>query len=293
MFNVSLGVMAYNEEGNIGRLLTAILGQKLTQARLVEIIVVASGCTDRTEDIVEGFCKEDSRIRLIREAERKGKASAINLFLREAADEILVLESADTLPEEDTIDRLVTPFVDHEIGMTGARPIPINDDRTFIGFAVQLLWRLHHHIALIQPKLGELVAFRSFVREIPADSAVDEASIESIVRKAGYRLHYVPEAVVRNKGPETVRDFVKQRRRIAAGHLHLLRGQGHRVSTLSGWTILRALVREQVWGVKEMLWTIGVIGLEVLSRFLGWWDFCVRRKNPYIWEVAVSTKRLH
>lgn len=49
MFNLSVGIMAYNEEANIGRLLGSVLGQRFTHGYLKEIIVVASGCTDRTE----------------------------------------------------------------------------------------------------------------------------------------------------------------------------------------------------------------------------------------------------
>ena len=48
------------------------------------------------------------------------------------------------------------------------------------------------------------------------------------MKEAGYEIRYVPEAVVHNKGPETVGDFIRQRRRIAAGHLHLLKSQGYR-----------------------------------------------------------------
>ena len=57
MFNLSIGIMAYNEEANIGRLLQSLLNQILTHGYLSEIIVVASGCTDRTEDIVRHYMK--------------------------------------------------------------------------------------------------------------------------------------------------------------------------------------------------------------------------------------------
>jgi len=43
MQKVSIGIMAYNEEANIGRLLEAVLNQKLIYGYLNEIIVVASG----------------------------------------------------------------------------------------------------------------------------------------------------------------------------------------------------------------------------------------------------------
>jgi len=292
MFSLSLGIMAYNEEANIGRLLQSVLNQRFTGCFLKEIYVVVSGCTDRTEDIVGEFIKQDKRIKLLVQIQREGKASAINLFLSKASGDIFILESGDTVPEEGTLDKLVVPFGDPNIGMTGAHPIPVNSKDSFIGFTVNLMWSLHHKIALMTPKLGELVAFRSLVREIPKDTAVDEASIEAIIRDRGYELCYVSDAFVKNKGPENIRDFIKQRRRIAAGHKHLLREQKHEVSTSDPRNILRLLIQEHSWNLKDTVWTIGAICLEMIGRALGSYDFFVRKKNPYVWDIASSTKRL-
>lgn len=291
MFDLSIGIMAYNEEANIGRLLRSLLDQKFTHGYLKEIFVVASGCTDRTEDIVRNFMEQDKQIKLLIQPQREGKASAINLFLSKASGDIFILESGDTIPEEGALDNLVTPFGDSNIGMTGARPIPVNPKGTFIGFCVNLMWSLHHKIALTSPKLGELVAFRNFVRKIPGDTAVDEASIEAIVREASYELHYVSDAIVRNKGPENVKDFIKQRRRIAAGHKYLSHEQKYQVSTTNPMKILSILLKEHTWNLKNTLWTLGAILLEMTGRILGNYDFYIKKRNPYIWDIAASTKR--
>ena len=283
--------MAYNEEANIARLLGSLLRQELVHARLKEIFVVASGCTDRTEAIVRDFMKDDPRIRLITQDRRKGKASAINLFLSAASGDICVLESADTVPEQGTLDKLVAPFEISSVGMTGARPVPVNSAGNFIGYTVNLMWSLHHRISLVTPKLGEFVAFRSFVREIPDDTAVDEACIEAIVTEAGHELCYVSDAVVRNKGPENIRDFIRQRRRIAAGHEHLLREQKYQVSTLNSGKILKILIQEQSWNLRDTIWTMGAVLLEATARALGSFDFHIRKKVPFIWDVSLSTKR--
>jgi cellulose synthase/poly-beta-1,6-N-acetylglucosamine synthase-like glycosyltransferase len=291
MLNLSIGIMAYNEEANIGRLFRSVLGERFTHSYLKEIFVVASGCTDRTEEIVRDFMKNDKRIILLIQEQREGKASAINLFLSKASGDILILESGDTVPEEGTLDKLVAPFEDPNIGMTGAHPIPVNSNSTFVGFTVHFMWSLHHKIALMTPKLGELVAFRNFVRDIPSDTAVDEASIEAIVRQAGYELRYVSDAIVINKGPENIKDFIKQRRRIAAGHKHLLREQEYEVSTFDPKKILRILIQEHSWNFRHTVWTPGAIALEIIGRILGYYDFYIRKKNPFIWDTASSTKR--
>ena len=291
MFELSIGIMAYNEEANIGRLLSAITVQKLIRDRLKEIFVVASGCTDRTVEIVKECAKKDNRLKLLVQPQREGKASAINLFLEQAKGDIIILESGDTVPEPETFRLLVEPFNDPSVGMTGAHPVPVNQKNTFIGFVVNLMWSLHHTIALGTPKLGELVAFRNVVRRIPRDTAVDEASIEAIIRDLGYTLRYVPGAAVHNKGPENIRDIIKQRRRIAAGHKHLMQEHEYEVSTFSPKKIFRALLQVHSWGFRDTLWTVGAIGLEIIGRILGYYDFYVRKRNPYIWDIASSTKK--
>ena len=286
----SIGVMAYNEEANIGRVLQALLDQQTSNCIIEEIIVVASGCTDRTEDIVREFSAKDDRIKLLSQRRREGKASAVNLFIQAARCDILVSVGADTVPEPMTIQRLVEPFSDPEVGMTGGHPIPVNDPTTFMGFAAHLLWGLHHQVALRQPKLGEITAYRRVFNRIPFSSAVDEANMEPLIRGQGYQLRYVPEAIVRNRGPETVADFLKQRRRIHAGHLKMRHEQGYSVSTMSGKTVLGALLRGWRWDWRYFAWTPFVIGLEVYGRLLGSIDYRFKKRDHAVWEVASSTK---
>ena len=84
----SVGIMAYNEEANIARTLEAILEQSGPSIRLHEIIVVASGCTDRTISVVSAMALREPRIHLCVQEKREGKASAINLFLKQATSPI-------------------------------------------------------------------------------------------------------------------------------------------------------------------------------------------------------------
>jgi cellulose synthase/poly-beta-1,6-N-acetylglucosamine synthase-like glycosyltransferase len=286
----SVGVMAYNEEANIGRCLQGLIDQETCNCSIKEIIVVASGCTDNTVPIVQEFCAQNEKIRLLVQEEREGKASAINLFLSDIDSEIVILESADTVPDSKTIERLIEPFAYPEIGMTGGHPIPVNDPNTFMGFIVHTLWELHHQIALQQPKLGELTAFRRVFHRIPFDSAVDEANIEPLIVGQGYELQYVPEAIVYNRGPETISDFIRQRRRIYAGHLGIRRKQGYSVSTMSSIRILKVLLRNWRWEWRYIFFTPAVIGLEAYGRFLAWIDFRFKKRDHSIWDIAVTTK---
>lgn len=288
----SLGVMAVNEAANMGNCLSSLLNQRLTHTAIEEIIVVVSGSTDGTAAIVEEFSRRDARIQLIQQAKREGKASAVNLFLRHSQYPVAVLVGADTILHPDTLEHLVSPFLDPEVGMTGGHPIPTNDPNSFMGFAAHLLWGLHHQLAMKHPKLGELIAFRRIFERIPAYSAVDEASIETLVCGQAYEMRYVPDALVYNRGPATVTDFLKQRRRIHAGHIRLKQIQGYHVATMSGARILTTLLASPEWHWRWFALTPLIVALEVWGRCLGWYDVKFADRSHTVWEMAATTKKV-
>ena len=286
----SVGIMAYNEEANIAEAIGTILGQEVASHHIAELIVVASGCEDRTGAIVTDIARDDARVRLIEQQRREGKASAINLFISAARSPVLLMVSADVLVKEGTIDALLRHFEDPSVGMVGGHPIPVNGETTFLGHAVHLQWRLHDRIARQSPKLGEIVAFRNVVPGIPLDSAVDEISIQALITQLGYTLAYEPEAIVYNRGPTTVGDFLRQRRRIYAGHLRVRDQQGYSASTMSSTRVLRALWGSGSWATPRALaWSVGTVGLEITARGLGHYDW-VRRRPQHVWDVSATTK---
>jgi biofilm PGA synthesis N-glycosyltransferase PgaC len=290
----SIGIMAYNEEANIGRTIHAVLQQQGPSMRIEEVIVVASGCTDRTVPIVTDIALQEPRVRLCVQEKREGKASAINLFLKQAISPVVVLIGADVIPEVSALEYLCAPLKEPKIGMVGGRPVPVNDPATFMGHAVHLLWRLHDRLARIHPKLGEVIAFRNVISGIPTDSPVDEISIQALISQLGYQLIYEPASIVYNKGPLTIRDFLKQRRRIHAGHLQTRDRQNYEASTMKASPIIFQLLTCHDFTMstpKQVLWTLATVMLEGYARLQGTLDY--HRKHAYhIWEMVDSTKDL-
>jgi Glycosyl transferase family 2 len=288
----SVGVMAYNEEANIARALDSILRQKLTGKQVREVIVVASGCQDRTAGIVADIADREPRVRLIEQERREGKASAINLFINQAKCPVLVMVSADVLVEDAAFDILLRHFDDPAVGMVGGHPVPVNGSGTFLGHAVHLQWRLHDRIARHSPKLGEMVAFRNVVPSIPLDTAVDELSIQALVTQLGFRLVYEPRAVVYNRGPSTVQDFLRQRRRIYAGHLRIREQQSYSASTMSAWRAGYALLGSESFSTpRAAMWSLGTMGLEASARAMGLYDVVSGRRSHHVWEMCDTTKQ--
>jgi len=290
---VSVGIPASNEQNNISKVLTALLNQNTNKIAITEIIVVSSGSRDGTDAIVSDFSQKQPKIRLIKQSIREGKASAINEFLKVAHNQIVVLESADTIPLDHTIERLCLPFEDLNVGMTGAHPIPINGANSFMGYVTQLQWDLHNRIAVRRSKCGELVAFRKLFKEMPKDTAVDEAWIEYEIIKRKYNIVYVDDAFVFNKGPESVTDFLRQRRRINCGHIDLTRRTAFKVSTTSFFTLLPALV--EVFpskSLKKSFFLLNAFALEAICKMLGFYDYYKNKDQHLVWEISKTTKNL-
>ena len=286
----SVGIIAHNEEQNISSLLKAMLEQHLHQVEIADIIVVASGCTDDTIPIIEEYQQCDSRIKLLVQPCREGKTSAINLFLQAAQEDICVQESADTLPHEDAVEHLVRMFADPSIGMTGAHKLPVDTPDHMAQVFTHLRLRMEHQLCMDIPRLGEMIAYRKVFDHIPTDVAMDEAFVEALVVQRGLQVVYAPDAIVYNTGPTTVNDWVKQRRRNHAGHLHLKHKYGYAVSSIQNTRVIRVAFNE-VWGVTRLLGILAMLAvLEGWSRLLGWYDFAIRKDRHMVWDMAYTQK---
>lgn len=288
--SVAICIPAFNEEKNIRRILSALLVQKTDRVYINKIVVVSSASIDTTEEIVREFCQRDYRVRLIIEKERNGKAAAINSFLKIADEEIIVLESADTVPKFDTIEKLCLPLItDEKIGLTGGAPIPVDDKNTFLGYIIHAWWWFHRNI----PRFGEIIAYRNVLKNISPTTAVDEAYIQAKIVQKGYKCVLIDTAVVYNKGAENIKDIIKQRRRVFNGHARLFEEEGVKIDNMTKSSIWLLLFVYRFNNLKELVWFLGGIGIEIYARFLGFYDMKFTNENPFIWKIAKSTKNVN
>lgn len=283
---ITVAICAYNEEKNLPTLINQILSQSI---RVNEIIVVSSGSTDNTDKIVKTFAKKDKRIKLIRESTRKGKVSAVRLAISNSTGDIILLCSADVQLKKETFKELVKKFT-NQIGMVGSHPIPTNNPNTFVGFYAHLLWKLHHEISLRKPKCGELIAFRNSGCSIPPDVPIDEAYLESKFVSDGYGIAYAPKAIVYNHGPDTIAEFIKQRRRIHSQHFFIKKHMGYSVSTADLMLIGQMLMNEAIANPISFPFIVGAVLIEGFSFALGAYDFYIQKNAHPIWDVTPTTK---
>ncbi|MEA2843818.1 MAG: poly-beta,6-N-acetyl-D-glucosamine synthase [Actinomycetota bacterium] len=283
-------IPTHNDGANIATLLERLL----EEPGVGEVVVVASGCDDDTVPIISEVAAGDPRVQLYVEPERSGKASAVNFGIACMSLPFIVVVSGDVLPEPGAIGLVVEALGRPGVGLAGGRPMPVNPEETAVGYACHLLWRLHHRLALHQPKLGEMIALRAeAVVSLPRTS-VDEACFQALLESQGWTAVYVPEAIVANRGPGTVADFVKQRRQIHTGHLWLRRGQHYSVPSLHLGLLVTELWRDLVaerhrLRPRPLAFTAGAVALEAGARLLARFDYLRGRENV-VWAMVTSTK---
>jgi glycosyltransferase involved in cell wall biosynthesis len=290
--SVDVGITVYNEERNITNLLKSLSAQELEDVVIDKIVVVSSGSTDRTNELVLDHRKKDNRVCLITQDKRLGKPSAINEFLKISEKEVVVVSSGDIIFDDRTVEHLIVPFQDKTVGLTSVFPVPVNKNDGLMGFAAKMHWKMHN----ILNRHGESIAFRkNLLGALPVTVVADEAYVEAITRRKKLKAVHVKDAIIFNKGPENPREFLKQIKRHFFGHLQLELELNYQVSSMTRngmHSVLNELVGLSISDPSKTPYCFGYVFLEFLGRILGTFNLIFGKKNLVLWEIAGSTKSL-
>ncbi len=289
--NVSVGILAYNEERNIVSSLSSFLSQTSQAATIAEILVISSASTDGTDDAVRRIAQTDNRIRLIVEEEKQGKVFSVARFLAEAKYPICIVASADVTPASDCVDLLVRPMLfEAKVAMTGPRVEP-RYRKGFVPLIHRYLWTLHNHTNSLseQAKLGEIIAVRRDLANFEPVAGCDEVLIEASVTKAGGTLRYVPEAVVYNLSPTNLAEYVQHRRRIHAMHLSTEKVLGYEAATVNTRQGVVTLLSEVLRQPYLLAPALACAAAEAWGRALGRRDV-LRGATNVTWQPTHSAR---
>ncbi len=290
---ISVGVFASNEQDSIVDCLRSIQRARFERIELAELFVISSGSTDATNQRAAAAIAGIPGWHLLTQPTREGKASAVNLFLRQSRHAVCVLANADTLLHEDALESLCRPLLDDEVGMVGGHPIPIPSRRGHLDFAIQVFWELHHELCLRAPKMGELVAFRRVFAQLPLDEAgADEDWIHSEVEKRGLHAVYAPDAILFNRGPGRLYDFLTHRRRMALQHLVLARRRGFQPASRDSAPMRRAIAAYLAANPRRLPQVVAAACLEAAARVWAHAEFALLGTTQTNWRRLASSKGL-
>ena len=292
VITVTVGIPTYNEETCIARAIQSIQNQDYP---IEEILIVASGCEDCTVKIVKECARTDSRIRLIIEAERNGKASAINLINKYAKGDVIVQCDGDCFVTPDAVTNMVHYFKNHKVGAVSGRPVPVIPDGNLFSDWTHMSYNKMHDIRKKQDAAwefwhlsGYLLAWRRFAfDEIPFVKGAVDAWMGKIIRENNYLIRYAEYALVVVKAPTNIKDFVAQKARVRAGYYFLPKND-----------MPRTIKKELFWLPKEFFkvpfWRWHKFIMSGLVYTYSWMKGkSMAKKNKSleeIWKVPTSTK---
>lgn len=234
---VTIVIPARNEEANIADLLESLLLQNYPQ-NSYEILVVNDRSTDKTEAILSEYTQKDSRIRYITIQETNealtGKQNALDVGIRAAKGEIVLLTDADCIIPREWIKTNVELFNTSDVGLVVGKTEIYQPKRFRDRFQV-LFHRINIEIAQVSIMVGgytsgmgnNLAIKKSAYEAIGGypqlgKSILDDEILVRGVAKAGYHLraNIDPEGIVYTKPMSDWKSIEKQHIRWIDGGLH-------------------------------------------------------------------------
>jgi len=214
MTKVSVIIPAYNAGATLGECLEA-LGRQTHPPD--EIIVVDDGSSDDTGAIARRY-----GVRVIRQT-NAGPAAARNAGAHLARGDVLLFTDADCVPAPDWVERMVAAFADPQVA--GAKGVYRTCQPEWVARFVQVEYEDRYDRMRGQEHIDFVDTYSAgYRREIflaagGFDSVFPQASVEDQefsfrLAEAGYRLVFVPDAVVYHRHDRTIGEYIRRKFRI-------------------------------------------------------------------------------
>ncbi len=221
---VSIIVPTYNEEKVIKRRIENLLYLNYQKDKY-EVIVVDSGSKDRTVELVDNIIKQypNPPLKLIREKERKGKASAINLSKNHAKGNIVLITDANSLFDKNVLREMMPHFKNPGVGAVSGRYHVSNPNKTltrsemFYWEIEDIIMKGESSLDSISTVIGTISAWRKDLMNFNSLTISEDLDMTIQLRRRGYQIKYEPLAFVYEPAATTEEDQIKQRKRTSTG----------------------------------------------------------------------------
>jgi len=227
--DVSVAILAFNEEASIGGLLEAVCNAPMRRHRIAEVIVFDDGSTDATASIAASAARRYPIVRLLQNPRRAGTMVGMAALARAAVGEAIVRLDADIVPDADAIERLADAIAQGASVAVGANEAVL-ERRTVASvsaaFAAGVTERLKATRYAAHYSVGRLVAYEAQALrrlEFPPHIINEDHYIAAMIARNGGTTVFEPAARCRFRIPLTFRDYWNQSRRILEGERQLER----------------------------------------------------------------------
>jgi len=222
--HVTIVLPTYNEARLISSKLDNVAQQQYPLDK-VNVLVIDSGSTDGTVDVVKKWEANNARLRLciVHESQRKGKADALNTALQHAPDDTMIFSDIDSLWAPDALRNALSYFSDQKVGALTGTKEPLRQS----GVDLEIQYRdLYNSVRILESRVhstpifnGEFAGFRKNLLQaiggFPVNVGADDSHMATLIALMGYRAIAVRDVIAYELIPRGIRAFSRWRVRRA------------------------------------------------------------------------------
>lgn len=237
---VTIVIPTYQRGALLARTLRAVAGLEIAVAH--EVVVVDDGSDEPHLALVMDAVAACPAARLIRQ-ENAGPARARNTGYRAGTADLVAFIDDDCAPTPDWLQRLIAPFADADerLGAVGGRVLPEPPHNWVTRFCAATEYSSGVPPVFVNAATANACFRRSVLDDLGGfdegfrHPGGDDPDLSERARAAGYRLEFVPDAIVHHAELETLGDFLGHMFHRGLGEARLAGKHGRR-----GRTALRA-----------------------------------------------------
>jgi cellulose synthase/poly-beta-1,6-N-acetylglucosamine synthase-like glycosyltransferase len=219
---VSVCLPVYNGASYLPAKLRSLLAQDYPGGRF-EILVYLDGCSDDSEKVAREIAaspEAKGRVRVVPEARRLGKPTALNTLSGVAGGELLLLNDVRQPLSSNAMRALATALCDPNVGCATGNLVLEG------GAGSGVYWRYENWIRKQESRFRGVVGMtgpiammrRAELRPLPADIILDDVWIPMSLGLEGKRVAFVPEAQAFDTAFEDDREFRRKARTLAGNY---------------------------------------------------------------------------
>jgi len=265
---VSIIVPSYNEGKNIKNTLERLIDLEYPKDKL-EIIVVDDGSKDNTYEIAKEYEEKYNFIKVYKK-ENGGKSSALNYGIRRSSGEIIVTLDADSIPEKDSLIKMLKYMYYYNADIVVPAIQTINTKKLIEKYQY-IDYSIHNFSRMVIDKMNSIFIasgpFSVFKRSVfekiglfDEKNISEDMEIALRAQKNNFKIKFCPEVIIKTVPPDNFKSLLKQRVRWVLGFID---------NYMKYRDIENIYLREIVFGISIILYVLLPLSFLIILYMYG------------------------